>query len=302
MKLKTIIVISSLIIMAGCKADSEVEETATTNDKEKTDVKQDLNISFLLDLSDRISPTKYPNQSMEYYKRDVGYINTTAKVFDNHIRQKRMVQANDKIQLFFDPEPSNPEINNIANSLKFNVNRSNISKELLNNIKSKYETQPIKIYELAIKDGEKSGDYNGSRTWSFFKNKLKDNCIEQNHRNILIVLSDGYLYHKDNIINDNNKTSYLTSAYIQAKGLNTSNWQEKMEKEGFGFIPVSPDLSNIEILVLGINPSAKNPYELDVIEKYWQDWFKAMNVKRFEIKTANLPSDMENIIKKFIAS
>ena len=54
------------------------------------------------------------------------------------------------------------------------------------------------------------------------------------------------------------------------------------------------------ILVLGINADKKNPYEEDVIIKYWEDWFNDMKVKKYEIKTSALPSNMDKIIKEFI--
>ena len=70
--------------------------------------------------------------------------------------------------------------------------------------------------------------------------------------------------------------------------------------KNFGFIPATKDLSNLEILVLGINPDKKNPYEDDVIKTYWEKWFIDMKVKRFEIKNADLPSNMEKVIRNFI--
>ena len=60
------------------------------------------------------------------------------------------------------------------------------------------------------------------------------------------------------------------------------------------------DLSDLEILVLGINPNNKNRYEEDVIIKYWTDWFTQMKVKRYNIKTAQLLSDLDQIIKNLI--
>ena len=53
-------------------------------------------------------------------------------------------------------------------------------------------------------------------------------------------------------------------------------------------------------MVLGINPDKKNPYEQDVVVKYWSDWFEAMKVNKYEIKSAGLPSNMDKIIKDFI--
>tara|TARA_R110001606_G_scaffold376284_1_gene534899 strand:- start:168 stop:626 length:459 start_codon:yes stop_codon:yes gene_type:complete len=149
---------------------------------------------------------------------------------------------------------------------------------------------------LAIEDNS----YVGSDTWRFFKNKIKDYCIDDNYRNILVILTDGYIFHKNSKIEEDNKTSYLTPQTIRKFKLNTGNWQEKIEKENFGFIPATENLQNLEILVLGINPDNKNSYEQDVIEKYWSDWFNSMKVNKYESKNASLPSNMDKIIKDFI--
>lgn len=257
---------------------------------------EDLNISFLLDLSDRIDPTKYPNESMQYYLRDVAYIKSVSEAFDTHLRTKKVRQMNDKMQVFFDPEPQNQNINSISNDLRYSVERENASLEYLDKIKNAYATNPLKIYELAIRDDK----YVGSDTWKFFKTKVKDFCIEDNYRNILIILTDGYIFHEDTKMKEGNLTTYLTPQEIRNYKLNDKGWEDKMVDKEFGFIPATHGLENLEILVLGINPNTKNPYEEDVIRKYWSNWFDTMEVGRYDIKTAGLPSNMDKIIKEFI--
>lgn len=261
------------------------------------DYSNNLNISILLDLSDRINPIKYPNPTMEYYLRDVGYINSVSEAFTNHLNTKKVRQANDKIQLYFDPEPFNPEINRISKDLKIEINKDNITKESIKEIKDKYANEPLKIYKLAIKDN----NYVGSDTWKFFKNKINDYCIEDEYRNILVILTDGYIYFKNSKIKEDNLTTYLTPEMIREGNLNRQNWSEIMINQKFGFISANKDLSNLEILVLGINPNNNNPYEEDVIKAYWTKWFEEMKVKRYEIRTSDLPSNTDKIIKDFIS-
>lgn len=289
-KLLTLIIF--LFLIQSCKKNEEETKPENTT----KDVSNNLNISILLDLSDRISPTKFPNQTMEYYLRDVGYINSVAEAFKKHLSTKKVRQADDKIQLFFDPAPFNPEINKISNDLKMEITRNNISKEEINKIKEKYTSESLEIYKLAIKDN----NYVGSDTWKFFKNKINDYCIEDNYRNILVLLTDGYIYFKDTKIQEANMTTYLTPEIIRANGLNKSNWSETMINKKIAFIPANTDLSNLEILVLGINPNTKNAYEEDVIKAYWTNWFEIMKVRRYEIHSSELPSNMDKVIEKFI--
>ncbi|WP_378174277.1 hypothetical protein [Aquimarina sp. SS2-1] len=278
--------------ITSCFESKPIPKIFTSNKNQK----ENLNISILLDLSDRIDPKKFPKESMEYYERDVEYIQSIAEAFNFHLRTKRINQMNDKIQLFFDPEPKTKEISDISNMLKFQVDKTTVTNDLLCSIDSVYATLPIEIYNQAISDN----DYVGSNTWGFFKNKVKDYCIEDKIRNVLIVLTDGYIYHKDIKRQDANLTSYLIPQYIKSKRLNTEDWKNKIEDQNFGFIPAANDLYNLEVLILGLHPNKDNPYEEDVIRLYWKNWLASMNVKRFAIKNADLPSNMDKIIKDFI--
>ena len=256
---------------------------------------QNLNISFLLDLSDRINPKKYPNAAMEYYQRDIEYIKSIKKAFINHIKQKKIIQLNDQMQVFFDPAPQDPLINKLSQQLKVSFDKKT-SKENIVNVDKAFSEVPLKIYQSAIKDNR----YIGSDIWSFFKNKVQDYCIKDNHRNILIIITDGYMYHENSKRIEGNKSSYLTPALIKSKKLTSGNYKEIINKGKLGFIPVTSDLHNLEVIVLGINPSKSNPYEGEVINQYWSEWFKTMGVKKTYIKAADLPTDLDSIIQKII--
>ncbi len=287
-----------LLSLFACSSEPKEEKIVEKKITKQTKATDNLNISFLLDLSDRIDPEKYPNPSMDYYKRDAAYIQSVAEAFKQHLQTKKVRQMNDKIQLYFDPEPFNREVNTISNDLKFHVNKKNASIDLLEKINDAYTTEPEKIYTLAIQDNK----YVGSNTWRFFKNKIKDYCIEDGFRNILVIITDGYIYHVNTIIREENLTTYITPQHIRNFKLTSTNWKTKLERDNFGFIPATDNLSNLEILVLGINPDKKSPFEEDIIKTYWSNWLTSMKVKRFEIRNADLPSDMDKLIKDFILS
>lgn len=282
-----------LILFFSCKEDPKNEEKETAV---KSAASENYNISILIDLSDRISLKKNPNPTMEIYQRDLGYIKSVSEAFTQHLKPKRMRQIDDKMQIFFNPEPENSQINSISKKLRITVNKDNASRELLNSINSTYSSKTSKIYESAIKDDK----YIGSDIWNFFDSKIQDQCIDKDYRNILVILTDGYMFYEGTQIKDGNLSSYLTPLLIKKNGLNTNHWQKKFEKGNFGFIKINKDLSNLEVLVLGINPSKNNPFEEKVIKAYWSKWLSEMNIKHFEIKNADLPSNMDKIIKDFI--
>ncbi|NRR92790.1 hypothetical protein HSX10_14545 [Winogradskyella undariae] len=288
-----------LFAFISCKEDSANVKDIKMDDLTEVNLKssnKNLNISLLLDLSDRIDPVKYKNETMQYYLRDVAYIKSVSEAFYSHLSHKKVREMDDKIQLFFDPEPSNQNINAISNNLKYHIDKNNASLEKLEELKTVYKDNPKAIYELAIEDKK----YVGSDIWKFIKTKVEDYCIDENSRNILIIFTDGYIYHEDGAISDENQTTFITPQFLRKNKLNTKNWETIMAEKDYGFISTNQDLSNLEILVLGINPDKNNLFGEYVVKKYWSDWFDKMKVKHYAIKTAELPSNLDNLIKDFI--
>ncbi|WP_083253218.1 hypothetical protein [Flavivirga aquatica] len=298
--MKSRFIIIAILFLVACKDDKQKAPTQIDSKNIETiklsSKKPDLNISILLDLSDRINPKKYPNPTMEYFERDLGYINSIAKSFELHIRSKRTNKINDHIHLYIDPEPSDSNLNEKIELLDMTFTKNNAKREYIMQTSVLYDSISRLIYKSAINDN----NYIGSDLWSFFKTNVEDFCIEKNHRNILVILTDGYLYHKDSKLREKNQTSYLRPQDIKNFKLNTSNWKTTIETKNYGFISTKDSLQDLEVLILGINPNPKNPYEQDVILQYWKNWLNSMKIKNFQIKTAILPANMDKIIKDYI--
>lgn len=252
-----------------------------------------LNISILLDLSDRID---LPGQQT----KDSSYILSLAKEFNNHISKKKLGLLYDKIEIFFEPAPVNAKINELADKLKVSYAKGVSKTEWMPKTIEGYGTIPSQIYEQARSASKKEG-YPGSDTWGFFKNHVKDYCIEECRRNILVILTDGYLYHEANLRKEGNQTSYLTPQLLTQLKLNKPNWKVEIQSRNLGFIPATRGLEDLEVLVLGIqSQNSKQPYAQEIIEAYWQTWFTKMEIKKYKIKSADLPSHMEKVIADFI--
>ncbi|WP_172281523.1 hypothetical protein [Chryseobacterium sp. LAM-KRS1] len=289
---KIIYLLIIISFVSCCKTESG------SSDERKNSIQTDLNnlnVSILIDLSDRIDPKTNPNPSMEYAQRDVEYIKTIEKGFLNHIKSKRIITYDDQMQIFFNPEPSDPKMNELTKELKVSFDK-NTSKDYFSSVEKKYSELPSNIYQSAIKDDK----YVGSDIWEFFRNKVKDYCIKDDRRNILFILTDGYMYHEDSKFSQEKKTSYLTSKLIKSFHLTTTDYKAEIEKNHLGFVKANDNLNNLEVIVLGINPEKGNPFEEAVIKEYWENWFKEMKVKNYQIKSADLPSNLEPIILKAI--
>jgi hypothetical protein len=302
MKITKLILISILTIsLISCKNDTkknEIEKEDTSNKKSK--VGKQLNITILLDLSDRIEPTKYPS-SPEHFERDIEVVNYFTELFKKDMEQKGAFMAKGKMKVIFSPRPKDSEINNIASQLSVdlsNVKNTKEKKKIFDDITGDFKENLSKIYSKTIETKQ----YPGSDIWRFFKNDVVDYCIENNedYRNILVLITDGYLYHKNSTDITNNRSAYLIPRNVESNGLRKPNWVEKIKNEDFGYITTRGDLNNLDILVLEINPSKNHKNDEDVIKAYLSKWFEEMNVNTFKLYNSDLPQYTKSKIKKFI--
>lgn len=281
----------AIILAYGCSDQEEVQQNVTR----ETPTKDELNISILIDLSNRIEQNR---------EKDLELLSFMAECFKRHIEKKNVFFIHDKIKVLFYPEPSIDKINTLAESLNIKLDPSD--KEGIKNtwetITANYSKQLSLLYDFAQEEGKKSG-YPGSDIWRFFTDKIHDYCIESDpeYRNILVILTDGYLYHKDSQIREDNRTSYLTGPYLRREGFrNNLTWEEKFSEGDYGFITKRSDLNNLEVLVLEVNPSQVHRDDDEIIKTFWSKWFEEMGVKKHKIYTTDLPSNTKELINIFI--
>jgi hypothetical protein len=253
-----------------------------------------LNISILLDLSDRIEK----GNQME---KDSAYLSSLAKAFISHVKTKRLLFLEDRMQLFFNPEPSNQKINEISEKLSIVFTKTS-SKNSIEKSQTLYNKLPSQLYHLAKADAEKHKGYPGSDIWRFFEHDVKDYCIDDCHRNILVILTDGYMYHYKTVMENKGRTSFLTPKRLSRLKLNKPDWRDELEKKDLGFIPATTNLNDLEVLVIGISSDNESAYAQDVIEAYWYKWLLEMGVQEsnIKIKNADIAKNMEKVIFDFV--
>lgn len=274
-----------------------------TGNKEKAEVVNEdkqLNITFLLDLSDRIEPTKYPN-SPEHYQRDIALIDEFVSVFKSNMKEGGVLKMRGKMRVLFNPAPKDPAINQIAQKLDINTSimKNAEKKRLYNSIQEDYNENLRTIYEKTLK----TKNYIGSDIWRFFKNDVKNFAIDDNpiYRNILVIITDGYIYHEDTKFKEGNRMSYILPQTAKSLGLTKSDWEEKIDKMDFGLIAPCKGLDNLEVLILEVNPTKNNsPYEEDILKKVLKKWLSEMGVKHSEIYSTDLPNNTKINIGNFM--
>jgi hypothetical protein len=289
--------LAGLLTMAvSCKTDTSPKQDLPGHITQLSPQRDSLNISILLDLSDRINPEKHPAPAMEFHERDLGYIHSVTEALENHLMNKKTQTIDDRIQLFIDPLPADKTLNQKMVALKMGFNKANATREKILSITTTYDSLVPSIYEATISQNQ----YVGSDIWRFLTAKASDYCISKSHRNLLIILTDGYLYHENTRKKDGNRTSYLLPKTIRANQLAGPDWKERFESHDYGFLNGKTDLSALEILVVGINPYPQNQNDEAVMTLYWTQWFQEMGVSKFELKRTDLPSHMDKIIKDFV--
>lgn len=306
----------TLLFFCGCGSCNPKKVSSTTagnSDSLKTNIdaiakddcvpeidpnNRNLNISILLDLSDRIDPNTHPNATMPYDKRDLGFISAIAKAFQCHCLRKRLNVMNDRMQVYFNPIPDNTEINSLSEKLKIKVDKT-ITIDKLNDISAVYQQTGAKLYANAIKDNK----FIGSDIWDFFSNKISAyNIVKPEYKNVLVILTDGYMLYMPSKISNGGESNFISSKRNQDLGLNTNDWEKKMNSNNIRLTPASNSLTNLRVLLIGINPEGSNVYEKLVLRKYWSDWFNAMGIDKnnYQILDNDLPSNLEETIENFI--
>ncbi|HSJ67973.1 MAG TPA: hypothetical protein VK921_09875 [Anditalea sp.] len=295
--------ILSTILFQSCKNENQVIAVSEKPVEVVPDVDlgdQQLNITILLDLSDRVEPTKYPAKP-EHFERDIELVSYFTEFFKKEMSEKGAYKAEGKIKVIFSPRPADNEINSIASNLNIDLSKARDNKhkkEIFDNITSDFRSNLETIYSKTIETKQ----YPGSDIWRFFKNDVSDYALtsDPDYRNILVILTDGYLYHEDSKDKSSNRSAYLLPNTVQQNGLRNSNWQNKFQEGDFGFITTREDLENLEVLVLEISPSPSYKNDEDVIKAYLEKWFQEMNVKEYAVYNSDLPEYTKTRISNFL--
>lgn len=273
---------------------NQIGKVATINSDKQ------LNITILLDLSDRIEPTKYTAKP-PHFERDIEIVKYFTEVFKKDMEEKGAFLSKGKMKVIFSPRPNDDEINKIASELSIDLSLAKSTKEkkqIFDNITLSFKKNLDRIYAKAIATKK----YPGSDIWRFFKNDVADYAISSNpnYRNVLVVLTDGYLFHEGSKDKERNRSMSLLPKDIQSNGFRSPNWKSKFKEGDYGYITTRDDLNDLDVLVLEINPSLKDKDDEDVIKAYLKKWFKEMNVNKFELYNSDLPQYTKTRIDKFL--
>ena len=259
----------------GCLSDSK-----TTSNEETKDTIMPLNISVYLDLSDRLTRNLNPTQM----ERDTAIINHLIDIFiSDCINNGKILNSKNHFQVLFYPAPNSSQIAQLAKSLNVDLSKTELKRKKveLMEMKTRFQTNLSQIYDDAMEEGK----WVGSDIWGFFSNKEVDKlCVRDGYRNLLVILTDGYLFHADNKVKEGN-----TYSYVLPQTLEIADASLIVKRRG---------LSNIEVLMLEVNPY--NPKQRDKLTSILENWFRDMEVGKFVVSETALPVNTEVYIDSFL--
>lgn len=266
------------IVCITCVYSCGGNKTDATDDVATEQVKP-WNISILCDLSDRITKE---STGMSQVEKDIAVVSEIISVLKDKILKNKITQSEDKIKLYFYPSPSDNSIN--MKSKQLDIDFSKIEKgkkrKVLQTIDSIFKESLTHIYKTSLEEKK----WIGCDIFGFFDTgKVQRYCVKDGYRNILVILSDGFIFHKDNKIKNGNKYSY-----ILPQTLNVPNSE---------LISCNPIVGDLDILFLEINA---NPSQSKRINKILSKWFDEMNKKKYLIEGTDLPSNTQVIISSFL--
>jgi hypothetical protein len=289
------------IFLCACSANKtapreEVPAPASAPKKGKQ-----INLTILLDLSDRIDPKSNPDKP-EHFERDSALISYLTRYFISEMEAKGTFMAKGKMRVIFHPNPPDPDINQAATKLNIDLSKMDPKgKKTIHETLSNTVAENISwIYRKTIRQAT----WPGSDIWRFFKNDVKEMAVDTDtsYRNLLVVFTDGYLYHENSKDREKNRYAYILPDLFAKYNLRNEHWAETTDKLDFGLISKRSDLAKLDVLVLEITPSAKHKNDEDIIRKVMDKWFAEMKVKKWKIINSDLPqftfTRMESFLKE----
>lgn len=248
-----------------------------TKTHQKAESDKPLNISVFLDLSDRLTVPGQPTQM----SKDTAIVNNIVDYFYRSSLTGKLLKCDNHLKIFFYPAPNDGKICLLSDALDIDLSKKVGAEKrtALDNMKKTITESLSQIYSTTLT----SQNWIGSDIWGFFSDHKIDQFMRKGNRNIMIILSDGYIYDKNDIQNQGNACSYISSTTLSKKQ---------------NLIVKRKELGDLEVLMMEINP--KNIQDKNQMSSTISSWFKAMGVKKVSVMETDLPSNTSNALSEFL--
>ena len=255
-----------------------------------------VNIIVIIDTSDRVSGKKHPDQR----ERDINIlkeiIDQFYKLFENEIKTGKI--KNRKLNFVVPKQPNTEGLpREIVKKLTITAPKRRSGNPEFQKKKEVLIDAISKLY-----DHVQQHPQTGSDIWDWFRAQAEPSFSE-NHRNLIICLSDGYLNFDNKI-----EARRPKGTYMRVGALRDDPEAEKKIKNGSeGLRPVGPfNDFNIKFLMLEIRlreeDGVRHFQDFDIIQAYWETWLNTMGIKDTKFFEQLDPGGLKNMIENFIQS
>ena len=239
------------------------------------------NIIVILDLSNRVSKARHPNQA----QKDISIAQVIVALFKEQVSQSLYIESNDRLSFVV---PRQPNIEPIQQELADQLKLWQTEKSRRGG-KPAYESREadlILALEALYQFVEKRNEFTGSDIWDWFRSSAKG-YLKPGMDNYIICVSDGYLDFdariQDNRIIDENKTSYISYAQVRQFRENP-NWESVFDTEGHGLLGIGEDFSTFNVRFLMVEMELRHMGDYDILVKYWDSWLQSMGITKTQFE------------------
>ena len=266
-----------IFFLAAAMVLSSCGDWATKKEQQPTD--KPWNVSVYLDLSDRLIKGDGESQTL----RDTAIIGNIVQLYIDNVVRHKIVPRDDKFQIFFYPTDGIQNASAVSNTLKVDLEQYKQTpakkKEVLLSMKQDILQNVTPIYESTLQNKK----WLGSDIWGFFKNKIKISCVREGYRNILVVLTDGYIYHANSKIDRGNESSFILPSNINRPDLK--------------LIKCNDGLEDLEVLFMEINPSQFS--HIEKMQAVIGTWLEEMGVRHYQVLETDVTANTAPAIASF---
>lgn len=267
------------LCLISCGGGKESEPIGSVSKPLTENAVKPLNLSVFIDLSDRVVRNQVPSQM----ERDTAIINLLVDRFIVGCVNQKIVPAQDRMRVIFYPTPSNGAIVNWAANLEVDMSTLQPAqkREELLSMKKRFNESLGNIYDHVLS----TQDWVGCDIWDFFSSKKVDvQCIKQGYRNVLVILTDGYLFYALNKVTEGNAYSY-----VLPQTLKVANSSLIVKRNG---------LEELEVLMLEVNPYS--PAQKDRLMTVLETWFTQMGVSKLSVVETDIISNVRPYVEAFL--
>tara|TARA_B100000767_G_scaffold266529_1_gene284037 strand:+ start:2512 stop:3477 length:966 start_codon:yes stop_codon:yes gene_type:complete len=249
-------------------------------------------ITLFLDLSDHLDTAIYENKPFEKYRYQnfIHFAQIFGEDYVNFLNESLKPIRKFDEELGIQTHPLGEfDIDNYLTDSQIKIDKNNAGNYFLDNDTVIPHKLKVNVKGILGNCREKFGgtkNWPGSNLYGFLEEK---DFYDKKKKNLLIIYTDGYPYHKD-LKPEEEKWFKSSSSGHWKNSLHNKNKSEVMQllkdDPKLGLKKATDELENLRVLIIGTMPMGNNnpSKEKDLIKLLWENWFTKMGVKADNIK------------------